>query len=189
MSESSTSIDVHAHVVPEGVLDALAADDGRYGIELGTRPDGRRTALIAGRVEAAPLQPDLIEMGPRLASMDAAGVDVQLLSSWIDMTAYALPAEAGERYARMFNEALVATAAAYPGRFRTLATVPLQAPVAAAAELRHAVGTLGMDGAEIATTVDGRDLDDPSWSRSGRRPRSCGAWCSSTRTRRWPAAA
>ena len=39
--------------------------------------------------------------------------------------------------------------------------MPLQAPEAAAAELRHAVVELGMDGVEIATTVDGRDLDDP----------------------------
>ena len=123
--------------------------------------DGRRTAVIGGRVEAGPLRPDFSDTARRLAAMDAAGVDVQILSSWIDMTAYALPADAGARYARMFNEALVATAAEHPARFRAVGTVPLQAPDAAVAELRHAVVELGMDGVEIATTVDGRELDDP----------------------------
>jgi len=156
----SASIDVHAHIVPVGVVDALVADGGRYGIEI-VEQDGRRAALIAGRVHAGPLRPDLIDMAPRLESMDAAGVAVQLLSSWIDMTAYALPAEAGARYSRMFNEALAGTAAAQPDRFRSVGTVPLQAPAVAVSELRHAVVGLGMDGVEIATTVDGRDLDDP----------------------------
>ena len=155
-----SGIDVHAHVVPVGVVDTLIADGGRYGIEIVER-DGRRAALIAGRVHAGPLRPDLIDMAPRLESMDAAGVAVQILSSWIDMTAYALPADAGARYARMFNEALAGTAAARPDRFRCVGTVPLQAPEVAVAELRHAVVGLGMAGVEIATTVDGRDLDDP----------------------------
>jgi aminocarboxymuconate-semialdehyde decarboxylase len=93
--------------------------------------------------------------------MDAAGVDVQLLASWIDLTAYSLDAATGVRYSRMFNEGLAATAAEAPDRFRALATVPLQAPKEAAEELRHAITVLGHVGVEIATTVDGRELDDP----------------------------
>ena len=154
------SIDVHAHIVPEGVLDTLRADGGRFGIEL-AQQDGRWAALIAGRVRTAPIIPPLLDLPRRLAAMDATGVDVQLLSSWMDLTAYALDEAAGGRYSRMFNETLAATVAGHPDRFRGLATVPLQSPKRAAAELQHAVGTLGMVGAEIATTVDGVELDDP----------------------------
>jgi len=117
--------------------------------------------LIAGRVQTRPMFPALMDLPRRIAAMDAAGVDVQVLSSWIDLTAYALEPDAGSRYARMFNESLAATVATAPDRFRALATVPLQAPARAAAELRHAVTSLGLVGAEIATTVDGRELDDP----------------------------
>lgn len=152
--------DVHAHCVPEGVLEQLVAEGGRHGIEV-TRQDGRYAALIAGRVQTRPVVPALLDLPARLAAMDATGVDVQVLSSWIDLTAYALPAEQGARYARMFNEAMAETVASAPGRLRGLATVPLQAPEPAAAELRHAVERLGLVGVEIATTVDGRDLDDP----------------------------
>jgi aminocarboxymuconate-semialdehyde decarboxylase len=155
-----STIDVHAHCVPVDAMDALRADGGRYGIEV-TEQDGRSAVLIAGRVQTRPMFPALMDLPRRLAAMDAAGVDVQVLSSWIDLTAYALEPAAGARYARMFNEALAATAATAPDRFRTLATVPLQAPERAADELRHAVASLGMVGVEIATTVDGRELDDP----------------------------
>ncbi len=154
------TIDIHAHCVPAGVLETLTAEGGRYGIEI-VADDGKRRALIAGRVEVGPLRPDLTDVGRRLAAMDAAGVEVQVLSSWIDMTAYALPPAAGVRYARMFNEALAATVEQQPERFKAVCTVPLQAAQNAADELRHAVTALGMVGVEIATTVDGRELDDP----------------------------
>jgi aminocarboxymuconate-semialdehyde decarboxylase len=154
------SIDVHAHCVPDGVIETLRAEGGRYGIEI-AQQDGRYGALIAGRVQAGPILPTLLDLPRRLAAMDATGVDVQVLASWIDLTAYALDEASGARYSRMFNEALAATAATHPDRFRALATVPLQAPERAAAELRHAVTALGLVGAEIATTVDGLELDDP----------------------------
>ena len=163
MSSLSTrpgSIDVHAHCVPVGVIDTLVAEGGRYGIELAEK-DGRYAALIGGRVQTRDILPSLSDLPRRLAAMDAAGVDVQLLASWIDLTAYSLDAATGVRYSRMFNEGLAATAAEAPDRFRALATVPLQAPEDAAAELRHAITVLGHVGVEIATTVDGRELDDP----------------------------
>jgi aminocarboxymuconate-semialdehyde decarboxylase len=155
------SIDVHAHCVPEGVIEALRADGGRYGIEIAEQ-DGRYAALIAGRVQTGPILPTLLDLPRRLAAMDAAGVDMQILASWIDLTAYAVDGAAGARYSRMFNEAMAATVAIAPERFRALATVPLQDPGQAAVELRHAVTTLGLVGAEIATTVDGTELDDPA---------------------------
>ena len=153
--------DVHAHCIPVGVIDTLRAEGGRYGIEL-LEKDGKRRAVIAGRVEVGPILADLVDVDRRLSAMDGAGVDVQVLSSWIDLTAYALEPDAGARYARMFNEALAATAEMHPARFRAVCTVPLQSPDAAAAELRHAVTTLGMVGVEIATTIDGRELDHPA---------------------------
>lgn len=157
---SPRAIDVHAHCVPVGVIEALLAEGGRYGIEL-AEEDGRYAAVIGGQVRTRGILPSLSDTSRRLAAMDATGVGVQLLASWIDLTAYSLDAATGARYTRMFNEGLAATAAEAPERFRALATVPLQAPEAAAGELRHAVTALGHVGVEIATTVDGRELDDP----------------------------
>lgn len=153
--------DVHAHCVPLGFLDALRDDADRYGVEVLDAAAGT-TVRIAGRVDAGPLRADFADVDTRLAAMDRAGVRTQFLSSWIDLSAYALPAQAGARYARLFNELLAATVAAHPTRFRALCTVPLQSPADAGKELRHAVDRLGAVGVEIATTVDGRELDDRS---------------------------
>lgn len=161
------TIDVHCHCIPPEVVDTLQGEGGRYGIEILGEP---RRARIAGTVTTGPLRADLSDLPARIAAMDAAGVDVQLLSSFIDMTAYALDPARGRRYARMFNESLAATAGAHPDRFGALATVPLQDPPGAAEELRYAVTELGMAGAQIATTVNGAELDDrgldPFWAQA-----------------------
>lgn len=155
-----TTYDVHAHCVPTGLYEQLERDGARFGTQL-VDTDRGRALRFAGGVTTPPLRNDFDDVQARLDSMDAARVDVQLLSSWIDLTAYTLPGDHGRRYARMFNELLAETVANHPDRFRGLCTVPLQAPEAAAAELRYAVTELGMVGVEIATTVAGRELDDP----------------------------
>lgn len=158
--------DVHAHCVPNELVDLLRADGARFGIEVVPGEKGD-SAVIAGRVRLAPFRGLLGDMETRLAAMDASGIDVQLLSSWIDLTAYALGEAQGAAYSRRFNQILSAEAARHPGRFLALGTVPLQSPSKAADELRHAVVELGMVGAQIATTVDQTDLDqaglDPFW--------------------------
>lgn len=150
--------DVHAHCIPSALIDLLEADGHRFGIEVFTDEKGLN-ALFAGRVKAGPLRPFLTDRVRRLETMDRAGIDVQIMSSWIDMTAYALEGRGGATYSRRLNEMLAEEAASAPGRFLALATAPLQTPEAAAEELRYAIVELGMVGVEIATTVDGTDLD------------------------------
>ena len=154
------SYDVHAHCIPEQVAADLSARRADLDVEI-VDDTGRRRLVVAGTPARVPIHPGLTDPTRRIAAMDRAGVDVQLLSSWIDLTSYALPAGQGAQLARLFNEALAEMVSGTPDRFRGLATVPLQAPARAAEELRHAVDTLDMVGAEIATTVDGRELDDP----------------------------
>ena len=148
------------------MIDLLRDEGDRFGIEMVQGEKGE-SALIAGRVQLAPFRPILGDLAARLAAMDGAGIDLQFISSWVDLTAYALDGEMGAIYSRRFNEILSAEAAKYPDRLVALGTVPLQSPRHAAEELRHAVEDLGMVGAQIATTVDRTDLDqaglDPFW--------------------------
>lgn len=156
-----TTYDVHAHCAPPAFLDALARDGDRYGTEV-VDTDRGRALRFAGGLTTPALRADLSDLAHRLATMDAGRVDVQLVSPWVDLTAYSLPSTPGVRYARMLNEALAELVASHPDRLRGLCTAPLQDPSAAAKELRHAVTALDMVGVEIATAVDGRDLDDPA---------------------------
>jgi aminocarboxymuconate-semialdehyde decarboxylase len=161
-----TTYDVHAHCIPEALLDLLRAEGPRLGIEMRDDGDGE-FAVIGDRVRLAPFRPVLTDLETRIRAMDDAGVDVQLLAGWIDLTAYALDAVAGAEYSRRFNEIIAAEAGQHPDRFLPMGTIPLQDPARAAAELDFAVRDLGMAGVQIATTVDGIDLDeaglDPFW--------------------------
>lgn len=158
--------DIHAHTLPPALVALLRAEGDRFGVEIRADEQGE-SAVFAGKTVAGPFRPYLSDIERRVEWMDRAGIDVQVLSSWIDMTAYALEANQGAGYSRALNEILAEEAAAHPGRFLAMATVPLQHPPAAAEELGYAVRELRMIGVEIATTIEGVDLDqaplDPFW--------------------------
>jgi aminocarboxymuconate-semialdehyde decarboxylase len=148
------SVDVHAHCIPAELFEALATDGADFGIEL----DDDRRVIIAGGKPTIPIRDELIDFDTRVETMDRTGIEIQVLSSWVNLTAYGLDADKGEVWSRRVNEALAAEAERGPGRFLALATAPLQEPELAAAELRYATSRLGMVGVEIATTINGSDL-------------------------------
>ncbi len=154
-------IDLHAHVVlPEtmGAAGLLGPELDEGDPEAGRPPcfriGGYRLEGVAYR--GTPFMDDDL----RIAAMDAAGIDLQVLSpNPLTYLAHADPSLAGE-FARAHNDALAAVVARHPGRLLGLAQVPIQDPAAAVAELRRAVEELGLVGAAIGTDL-GRPLDDP----------------------------
>ena len=61
----------------------------------------------------------------------------------------------------MQNDQIAKAIAGNPRRLVGIATLPMQAPELAAAELRRAMRALGLKGAQIGSNVNGRNLDDP----------------------------
>jgi len=102
-------------------------------------------------------------VGERLAAMDAAGIDMQVLSVVLP-TPRMLPAQIAVPLAAKVNGELHAMVTAHPDRFAAFATLPVTVPDAAAAELERAVGELGFAGSMISGTIGGRFLDDPFFS-------------------------
>ncbi|WP_327584120.1 amidohydrolase family protein [Nonomuraea sp. NBC_00507] len=103
---------------------------------------------------------DLVE--ERLPAMDAAGVDVQVLSlNSPGIQAESDPAVAVAR-ATAVNDFLAGVIAEHPTRFAGFAALPLQDPQAAAKELERAVTQLGLRGALVNAHTQGRYLDHPS---------------------------
>jgi uncharacterized protein len=94
----------------------------------------------------------------RLAEMDAAGIDMQLLSLQYPGTEQLEAAEA-IAVARAANDFLAATVKQHPTRFAGLAALPTGAPDKAAAELQDRVRS-GFKGAIINGHNRGRYLDD-----------------------------
>jgi predicted TIM-barrel fold metal-dependent hydrolase len=101
----------------------------------------------------------------RLASMDASGIDLQVISH-VAPAAQGLAGPEGVTRAREANDHLAEAVAAHPDRFGGFATLPTADPAAAADELERAVTELGLAGAMINSTLgsNGAFLDEPRFA-------------------------
>ncbi len=113
-----------------------------------------------------PVRARLSDVGPeRVRQMDAAGIDVQVLSH-VQPGVQVLAddqAELAVAVCREVNDWLAEVVAAQPSRFAGFAMLPTQSPAHAADELERAVHQLGFKGALINGHTNGRYLDDPSF--------------------------
>ncbi len=101
----------------------------------------------------------LVDLGAgRLADMDAAQIDMQVLS--LSAVDEGLRSDAAE-IARSSNDLLAETVRRAPTRFAGFGTLPMTHPEKAAAELERCVTKLKLVGAVIDGTTEGKFLDDP----------------------------
>jgi uncharacterized protein len=104
--------------------------------------------------------PGIYDLGEgRIAAMDEAGIEMQVLSYATPSVERLQPSIARE-LARQANDTLAAAISKHPDRFHGFATLPLLDPAAAARELERTVNSLGFVGAMINGHVNGRYLDD-----------------------------
>lgn len=151
-------IDLHAHYVPRSFLEAIEKEGAPFGASL--RREGADPTILVGGRPYGPITRHYYATKPRLADMDRAGVDMQVLSLNPPMVYWA-GGELATRLARLYNDELAAAVAGRPDRLAGLATVPLQDVPAAVAELGRAVGQLGLRGVYIGSNILGKDLDHP----------------------------
>jgi predicted TIM-barrel fold metal-dependent hydrolase len=83
----------------------------------------------------------------RLAAMDAAGIDIAVLSLAAPCIQDEVDPPQAVARSRAANDTLAEVVAAHPDRFVALAALPLQVPLAAAEELERCVGRFGFRGA------------------------------------------
>jgi uncharacterized protein len=106
----------------------------------------------------------LLDMGKtRIADMDAAGIDLQVIS----LTNAGLDKLDGSRATPLIrdaNDKLAAAVQAHPQRFAGFAALALQEPEKAASEFERCVRKLGFKGALIHGTTKGVFLDDPRFT-------------------------
>lgn len=98
----------------------------------------------------------------RLADMDAARLDMQVLSLTVPGIQGEPDAVRAVALASAVNDLLANTIEGRPDRFAGFAALPLQDPQAAAKELDRAVNQLGLRGALVNAHTQGRYLDDPT---------------------------
>lgn len=132
------TVDVHAHLVPRELVEAVrtrpvggvsadSTEDRGYRFRF---PDGSATRRLPDR---------LVDIDDRLTWMDGEGIDLHVLSSWADIFAYQLSPRDGARWCELVNQTLKEVTAAR-SRFISLASLPMQSPSDAVVMLKDVMG-------------------------------------------------
>jgi aminocarboxymuconate-semialdehyde decarboxylase len=151
-------VDVHAHLYPEAYVRRLA---GAPELALTADAGGRVFRYQGARIFSIPEPNRPPEQ--RLAEMDAAGVDAQVLSLGTP-NVYVADLDESRALAILTNDILAEVSRTYPTRFRALASLPLGRVDDALRELERAVTVLGMDGVQLGTSYRGEFLDAPRFA-------------------------
>lgn len=139
-------IDLHAHYFPTEYLDTL----DRFGSE---------ATAICRDCQAGD---DPADLEARFEMMDAAGVEVQVLSAAAAPPYFESETDAVTA-ARLANDLYAQVVVAQRPRFLAFAVTPLPHVEASLEELRRALDELGMAGVAIASSVLGRSLAHPAF--------------------------
>jgi aminocarboxymuconate-semialdehyde decarboxylase len=169
------TIDIHAHLLLSEVEEAVAGQPGLAEAQsLDARRNGPAARAVNGPMVGARV-PRLTDVTARLAAMDAAGVDVQLVSPSPSHYHYWAAPPLAERVCRLANQGTAAHCAKAPDRLHGLGLATLQHPDLAVALLDDALNQ-GLRGVEISSHAPGPDgtraveLSDPRltplWARA-----------------------
>ncbi len=105
----------------------------------------------------------MVDMDVRLADMDAAGIDMQVIMPPPGQCTYSVPLDIAVKAAEIINDGMAAFVAKRPERFQALGTVPMQDAAASVRALEGCMGR-GLKGVQILTNVAGRELSDPAYA-------------------------
>ncbi len=170
----SPVVDVHAHVI---VREVQAAVEGHPGFAAMRAVEGRRQGPVSSEVSRQMFvdrMPQLTDLERRLANMDAAGIDVQVLSVSPSQYHYYAEPDLARTVCRAASRGVAALVARRPDRFTGLGLVPLQHPEQCVEALDHALEH-GLAGVEISSYADrpaGGTVElsdpalDPFWARA-----------------------
>jgi aminocarboxymuconate-semialdehyde decarboxylase len=167
------TIDTHTHVLADDTIKILQKEVPSIGLKLTpiNEPGARGRAewwadAAVCEVAGTPYRPfprGAWDIEHRLKDMDAAEVDVHVLSATPQTYLYGQEPALAAAASAIQNDGIAKLVKAKPDRFIGIATLPIQAPELAAAELDRAMRKLGLRGAMIGSNCRGKNLDDPGF--------------------------
>jgi aminocarboxymuconate-semialdehyde decarboxylase len=161
MASRVKRVDVHSHVLPMEMMEAIRARPRDYRMRVETRDGGE--VFIRDDGHSSPLYAEFHDADAKVEGMDRKGVDVSVISVTPVVFFYWLDADAALAAARLMNDGIARMAAKYPQRLRGMATLPMQDADAAVAELERAVKEHGFRSVEIGCRIRGDLLSEPKF--------------------------
>ena len=157
-----SNIDLHNHVIPPAIVDAIARDPERFGTRIEEK-GGKRYFNNHGRMTE--LLADFYDVEAKLAWMDREHIDIAALSVGPPIYFYWLSPDAGLAAARLANDGIAQMVAKRPDRLRGMAHLPMQNPDAAITELERVVKEHKFKAVELGTSIEGVALADPKFRK------------------------
>jgi len=156
------TIDIHTHVLADATVKLMQKEIPSLGLKMAPYDADNAVCEVAG-VAYRPFPRGGHDIERRFKDMDAAEVDMHLLSVAPQTWLYGQEAAVGIAGATIQNDEIARLVKEHPERFSGIATLPMQAADKAADELRRAMRKLGLHGAMIGSNIGGKNLDDPSF--------------------------
>ncbi len=153
-------IDVHAHMLSEPMMQRLRKEAPDMSFELSAM-DAHGATLKIGSIVQTPYARGGWDLDKRLQDMEAAGIDMQVVTVVPQTFLYDLEPKRTEALCEIQNEMLGDLVRRMPDKFQAIGTVPLQSPELAATVLERAIKKHGLKGMMICSHVEGKNLDDP----------------------------
>ena len=165
---ATSIIDVHTHMFTRRWLELLRASGDPYGVQV--RPDGR-DEIFRGTTPVVFPQPGHFDYDLRIAAMDAAGIDISIVSLTCPNVYWGGELISSEA-ARESNASMAAAQRTYQDRIRWLASLPWEYPTRAVEELSRSCDE-GAVGVMVIANIAGRSLTEaafePIWAEIDRR--------------------
>ncbi len=149
-------IDIHSHLMNVAFLEYLRERDT---LPTAVR-DGIGFVAHCAPQLSLPYRAPVLSVEAKLADMDAAGIDLAVLSHGLPGPAVLGGARA-DSWAARINDELAVITAAHPGRFAAWASLGFGDPARAIAEADRCLDQLGLAGFQIWSNLGDRPLDAP----------------------------
>jgi aminocarboxymuconate-semialdehyde decarboxylase len=156
------AIDAHAHICTEETMKLLEKETPKVAPKLKEYEKHVFEWTVAG-VPYRPFPLGGFDIEQRLKDMKASDVDMQVLSNTPQTFLYSQDVGLTTAASIIQNDQIAKHVRDHPEKFFGIATLPMQAPKAAADELVRAMDKLKLNGAQIASNIMGKNLDDPSF--------------------------
>ncbi len=156
------NIDLHNHVIPPTVVDAITRHPDRFGMNIEEK-GGKRYFNSHGRMTE--LLPTFYDVDAKVEWMDRKGLDIAGISVGPPIYFYGLPPDAGLEAARLANDGIAQMVAKHPDRLRGMAHLPMRDPDAAITELERVVKEHKFKAVELGTSIEGKPLADAKFRK------------------------
>lgn len=167
-------VDVHSHVLPRELMDAIRARPRDFLMTV--TGDGESEVFVRDDRHSTPVYAEFHDADAKVEGMDRKGIDISLISVTPVVFFYWLDADRGLAAAQVMNDGIARMAARRPDRLRGMATLPMQDADAAIAELERVVREYGFRSIELGCRIQGELLSAPRFRPVLRRAEELGVF-------------